>query len=183
MRALHRASSQNATTCAGRCPATPQYLTDVGDERSVTAGEDDSSGLREYERIVAERPDDAHALVDLANAYWLSGRGPEVVGALAARAIAADATHRGAWHLWAISESSPRERVARWHDVSSRFPDDDLARANLADNAAALAGAEQDAGALALAISTYEAMLTTATREEERTALTQAIATLKEWKL
>src|SRR5215208_3263379 len=29
-----------------------------------------------YERIVAERPTDARALVILASAYWLSGRGP-----------------------------------------------------------------------------------------------------------
>src|SRR5690348_14260458 len=36
-----------------------------------------------YERIVEDRPTDARALVILANAYWLSGRGPEAVGALA----------------------------------------------------------------------------------------------------
>src|SRR3712207_558516 len=40
-----------------------------------------------YERIVAERPNDARALVILANAYWLAGRGPEAVGELASRAI------------------------------------------------------------------------------------------------
>ena len=35
----------------------------------------------------------------------------DVVGELASRAIAADATNRGAWHLWALSESDPRQRV------------------------------------------------------------------------
>ena len=68
-----------------------------------------------YEVIVAQRPDDARALVILANAYWLAGRGPDVVGALASRAIAADATNRGAWHLWAITAEALRERVTRWH--------------------------------------------------------------------
>src|SRR5688500_7274231 len=43
-----------------------------------------------YEQIVERRPSDARALVVLANAYWLTGRGPEVVGELAARAKAAD---------------------------------------------------------------------------------------------
>ena len=33
-----------------------------------------------YERVVDEQPTNARALVILANAYWLSGRGPEVVG-------------------------------------------------------------------------------------------------------
>src|SRR5687768_4849342 len=55
-----------------------------------------------YETIVERRPDDARALVTLANAYWLSGRGGEVVGVLASRALAADPAHRGAWHLWAL---------------------------------------------------------------------------------
>jgi hypothetical protein len=85
-----------------------------------------------YERIVAERPTDARALVILANAYWLAGRGPEVVGDLASRAIAADPTNRGGWHLWALTESNPRRRTDRWLQVSRRFPGDDLAKANLA---------------------------------------------------
>ncbi len=46
-----------------------------------------------YEHIVAARPDDARALVILANAYWLAGRGPEQVAELASRAMAADPTH------------------------------------------------------------------------------------------
>src|SRR5918999_2286989 len=58
-----------------------------------------------YEHVVAARPADARAMVALANAYWLTGRGPEVVGELAARATAAEPTNRAAWHLWALAES------------------------------------------------------------------------------
>jgi hypothetical protein len=135
-----------------------------------------------YERIVAAEPDNARALVILANAYWLSGRGPDLVGELATRAIAADATNRGAWHLWALAEGNPRERTSRWKQVSARFSDDLLARANLADNAAALAGAEQDYEALDLAIDSYEELLDRSRIPEQRAALEKAIATLKGWK-
>ena len=135
-----------------------------------------------YERIVAAEPDNARALVILANAYWLSGRGPDVVGELATRAIAADGTNRGACHLWALAEGNPRERTSRWKQVSARFPDDLLARANLADNAAALAGAEQDYEALDLAIDSYEELLERSDIPEQRAALGKAIATLKGWK-
>ncbi|HJU88637.1 MAG TPA: hypothetical protein VJ672_04555 [Gemmatimonadaceae bacterium] len=134
-----------------------------------------------YERVVDARPHDARALVILANAYWLSGRGPEVVSDLASRAIAADPSNRGAWHLWALSEPSPRERTARWQQVTERFPTDDLAKANLADNAASLASAESDSDALALAIATYESLLNSAEREEQRIALGKAIETLRGW--
>jgi hypothetical protein len=134
-----------------------------------------------YERVVALRPNDARALIALANAYWLHGRGGDVVGDLASRAIAADPTQRAAWHLWALSESDPRARVARWQQVADRFSDDDLARALLADNAASLAGAESDDHALALAIRTYEELLSRATRPEQREALEKAIGTLKNW--
>ena len=136
-----------------------------------------------YERIVDRRPDDARALVVLASAYWMSGRGPELVGELASRAIAADPGHRGGWHLWALVESDPRKRVDRWGQVATRFPADELARANLADNAASLAGAEEDPEALALAIRTYESLLLTATHPEQRSALEQAIRTLRSWRL
>ena len=135
-----------------------------------------------YERIVAAEPENARALVILANAYWLSGRGPDVVGELGTRAIAADETNRGAWHLWALSEGNPRERTARWKQVSERFPEDLLARANLADNAAALAGAEQDYEALDLAIDSYEELLEKSDIPEQREALGKAIATLRTWK-
>lgn len=135
-----------------------------------------------YERIVQARPDDPRAMVILANAYWLTGRGPEVVGELASRAMAADPANRGAWHLWALTESNPRERTMRWKQVAERFPGDDLARVNLADNAASLAGAEEDADALALAIATYESLLATA-RPEQRAALEKALHTLRAWKL
>ena len=136
-----------------------------------------------YERILDLRPDDARAMVILANAYWLSGRGPDVVGELATRAIAADPDNRGAWHLWALSESDQRERTGRWMQVTSRFPTDDLARANLADNAASLAGAEQDREALGIAIASYEALLSTATHAAQREALGKALTTLRGWKL
>src|SRR5688500_16856368 len=43
-----------------------------------------------YEHVVGQRPHDARALVVLANAYWLSGRGPDIVGELAERAKSAD---------------------------------------------------------------------------------------------
>ncbi|HVT38004.1 MAG TPA: hypothetical protein VHE78_03100, partial [Gemmatimonadaceae bacterium] len=64
-----------------------------------------------YEVIVEREPNNAGALVALGNAYWLTGRGPEVVGGLASRALASDPSNRAAWHLWALSESSPRLRV------------------------------------------------------------------------
>lgn len=136
-----------------------------------------------YEAIVAAQPNNARALVILANAYWLAGRGPDVVGELASRAIAADASNRGAWHLWALSESDPRQRVARWQQVVSRFPSDDLARAALADNAVSLAGAEHDPEALDLAIETYERLLTTAQSPAQVEAISTALDTLRGWKL
>jgi hypothetical protein len=143
---------------------------------------DSSHAMADLESAAAERPDDAQALVALANAYWLAGSGPEVVSDLASRAMAADPANRAAWHLWALSEPDPRQRVARWQQVSARFPTDDLARANVADNAAALAGAEHDYDALDLAIATYEQLLSTAEQREQRDALDTAIRTLRAWK-
>jgi hypothetical protein len=149
---------------------------------SSASSEELTDPLPELERAVAERPEDARALVALANHYWLIGAGPEVVGDLASRAIAADPDNRAAWHLWALAESNPRERVARWQQVSKRFPSDDLAKANLADNAASLAGAEHDYQAVDLAIDTYEDLLTRAEHPDQRSALEKAIRTLKGWK-
>lgn len=143
---------------------------------------DSSHSIADLERAADERPDDAQALVALANAYWLAGSGPEAVSDLASRAMAADPANRAAWHLWALSEPDPRQRVARWQQVSARFPTDDLARANVADNAAALAGAEHDYDALDLAIATYEQLLVTAEQSEQREALDTAIRTLKAWR-
>jgi hypothetical protein len=134
-----------------------------------------------YERVVAERPEDARALVILANAYWLTGRGPEAVGELASRAIAADPGNRGAWHLWALSESSPHERMTRWLQVTTRFPEDELAKANLADNAASIASADRDREALQIALHTYRSLLRTATRPEQRAALEEAIGVMEKW--
>lgn len=136
-----------------------------------------------YERVVAVRPDDAQAMVVLANAYWLTGRGSDVVGELATRAIAADDRNRGAWHLWALAEPNPRARMERWRTVTEHFPADQLARAALADNATSLAGAEQDPEALDLAVRTYESLWAEASRAEERQALEETITKLKGWTL
>jgi hypothetical protein len=134
-----------------------------------------------YERVVEREPDNAAALVALANAYWLTGRGPDVVGAIASRAVAADPANRAGWHLWALTESSPRGRMNRWHQVTTRFPDDKLAHAALADNAASVASAENDSVALKLAVGTYEMLLATATSSQERAALGDALGTLRKW--
>jgi hypothetical protein len=136
-----------------------------------------------YEHVVAVSPTDARSMVILANAYWLTGRGPEVVGELASRAAAADPANRAAWHLWALAASNVRVRVARWQQVCERFPSDQLARAALADNAASLAGAEHDPLALDLAIATYEGLLGEATDPSQRSALGTAIKMLKGWRL
>jgi hypothetical protein len=154
----------------------------VTEPHSHQASEELVDPLPALERAVAERPDDSKALVALANHYWLIGAGPEVVGDLASRAIASDAENRAAWHLWALTESNPRERVARWQQVSRRFPLDELAKANLADNAASLAGAEHDYEAVDLAVETYEDLLTRAEHPDQRSALEKAIKTLKGWK-
>ena len=138
--------------------------------------------VAELERAVDATPNDSKALVALANAYWLTGRGPEAVGDLASRAIAADPENRAGWHLWALSESDPRRRLSRWQQVSERFPSDDLARANVADNAAAVAGAEHDYDALDLAIATYEELLASATQKEQRDALDSALRSLRGWR-
>ena len=136
-----------------------------------------------YEHVISQRPDDARALVILANAYWLTGRGHDVVGDLAERARKADPGNRGAWHLWALSESDNRERMGRWRQVTERFPDDKLARAALADNATSLAGAEQDPLALDLAIKTYESLWAEAPNPAQREALEKTLETLRGWKL
>jgi len=135
-----------------------------------------------YERVVEREPANAQALVALANAYWLTGRGPDVVGEIAGRALAADPNDRAAWHLWALTEPSPRGRMSRWHQVAMRFPDDKLAHAALADNAASVAGGENDPVALKLAIGTYEMLLATAGEPREREALAGVLTTLKNWR-
>jgi hypothetical protein len=132
-----------------------------------------------YEQIVASCPKNAQAMVVLANAYWLTGRGPEVVDALARRAKEADSRNRGAWHLWALAEPSLRGRVDRWLEVTRQFPRDQLARAALADNAASLAGAEDDPAALDLAIATYESLLNEATHQAQKDALLGTIKALR----
>lgn len=136
-----------------------------------------------YERVVDEQPTNARALVILANAYWLSGRGPEVVGELANRAIASDPMNRGAWHMWALTEGNQRDRTIRWLQVTHRFPDDQLARAALADNASGLAAAEHDKEALELAITSYEELWALSPTAQQRAALETAISTLRKYKL
>lgn len=136
-----------------------------------------------YEHVTSQRPSDAKALVALANAYWLTGRGPDVVGELAERARQSDPGNRAAWHLWALSEGDIRKRVVRWTTVCERFPEDQLARAALADNAAGLAGAEHDPLALDLAVKTYEGLWAQAATPTQRRALEQTLETLKGWKL
>lgn len=136
-----------------------------------------------YEHVVAERPGDARALVALANAYWLTGRGPDVVGELADRAKAADPDNRAGWHLWALAQSDVRQRMERWRAVTERFPSDQLARAALADNATSVASAEQDPLALDLAITTYEGLLREAPTPTQQRALESTLETLRGWKL
>jgi hypothetical protein len=136
-----------------------------------------------FESITQRRPDDAQSLVVLANAYWLTGRGPATVGRLADRARELDADNRGAWHLHALSESDPRARMERWRLVTEKFPSDQLARAALADNAASVAGAEHDPVALKVAIATYESLLKDASDSTQKTALRETIDALKKWKM
>jgi hypothetical protein len=136
-----------------------------------------------YERVVAEAPTDAQAMVVLANAYWLTGRGPEAVFRLVNRAKEIDASNRGAWHLWAICESSIRKRVDRWLEVAKRFPGDQLARAALADNATSLANDESDPVALSLAIATYEGLLAESTTVSQRMAIEQSLKALRGWSI
>ena len=117
----------------------------------------------------------------LANAYWLSGRGPELVRELANRAISADPSNRGAWHLWALTESNQRDRIVRWLQVTQRFPTDPVAKAALADNAASLAAAEHDKEALAMAIGAYEDLWALSPTAEQRAALETALNTLRNY--
>jgi hypothetical protein len=135
-----------------------------------------------YEVVVEAQPGNARALVVLANAYWLLGAGPEVVEGLASRAIAADPGNRGAWHLWALAESEPRRRTLRWQQVCERFPSDDLALACVADNAASVAGAEQDYEMLDLSISAYEALLERSTEPAQRESVETALRALRGWR-
>jgi hypothetical protein len=135
-----------------------------------------------YESIVERAPSDAQAMVILANAYWLTGRGPDLVGDLAQGALEIDPGNRGAWHLWALAESNVRGRVDRWRQVVARFPADQLARAALADNATSLASGEHDLVALELAIATYEGLLTEADHPAHRQALETTLRTLRGWK-
>lgn len=132
-----------------------------------------------YDRIVAAEDDDAQAMVVLANAYWLTGRGPDAVDKLATRAKTIDPSNRGAWHLWALAEPVVRKRVDRWLEVTKKFPQDQLARAALADNAVSLATDEDDPVALKLAIHVYESLLAESTQTAQRLALEETLKKLR----
>ena len=84
--------------------------------------------------------------------------------------------------MWALSESDPRARVSRWQQVRARFPTDDLALVNVADNAAAVAGAEQDYGMLDIAVAAYESLLERAELPAQRDALDTALRALRGWR-
>jgi hypothetical protein len=73
--------------------------------------------------------------------------------------------------------------VQRWQQVVARFPEDQLAAANLADNAASLAGAEQDPVALGLAIESYQRLLARTDVPAQRSAIETALRTLRGWRL
>jgi hypothetical protein len=172
---------------AGNVPRLLDELAALADQAptdELFAAADAHSAMPEVlgplmEVVVTREPGHVRALVRLANAYWLTGRGPDVVGELASRAISADPSHRGAWHLWALTETDPRARMTRWLQVTERFPDDDLARANLADNAASVGSSEDDPVALKLAIDTFSHLRKTAPHPAQRAALDQAIEALR----
>ncbi|MBI2407013.1 MAG: hypothetical protein HYV19_01745 [Gemmatimonadetes bacterium] len=159
-------------------------LADGAPTDELFAAADAHAGIPEVlgplmEVVVDREPTNARALVRLANAYWLTGRGPEVVGELASRAIASDPAHAGAWHLWALTESDPRARMTRWLQVTERFPADDLARANLADSAASVGSAEDDPVAIKLALDTFLQLRARAPHPAQRDALDRAIDALR----
>jgi hypothetical protein len=156
-------STYNETSDYGALLERLLALAEVTEPEALAAAAEPYLALPEvagplYERIVAARPQDARALV-------------------------ADPANRGAWHLWAITEGVPRERMMRWKQVVERFPDDDLARASLADNATSLASGERDREALQLAIRSYEILRRKATDPEQRSAVERALATVRSWTL
>jgi hypothetical protein len=159
--------------------STPELLTDI----SRPYRDIPEVVIPLFESITERSPNDAQSLVVLANAYWLTGRGAETVGRLAQKARELDAENRGAWHLYALSESDPRARMERWREITAKFPSDLLAKAALADNAASVAGAEHDPLALDLAVATYESLLKESDNAEQKKALRETIATLKKWKI
>jgi len=77
----------------------------------------------------------------------------------------------------------PRERMQRWRQIVERFPEDDLARASLADNATSLASVERDREALQIAIRSYDVLRRKTTNEEQLAALERALKTLRSWTL
>lgn len=134
------------------------------------------------EDVIDAQPNNSRAMVRLANCYWMLGAGPQPVADLASRALAIDPGDRAAWHLWALAEESPRQRVQRWQQVAERFPEDNLALANVADNAASVAGAEHDYEMVDVAIAAYETLKMRARRPQEHEAVSRALDTLRAWR-
>jgi hypothetical protein len=69
--------------------------------------------------------------------------------------------------------------MQRWLQVTQRFADDELARANLADNAASVGTTEDDPVALKLALDTFAGLRSTASHPRQVEALDQAITALR----
>jgi hypothetical protein len=135
-----------------------------------------------YERIVELSPTEAQPMVVLANAYWLSGRGAEVVGQLAERAKSVD-DGTAAPGTCGRSPSPTRAANGAMACGDAALPGRPARAAALADNAASVAGAEHDPLALDLAVQTFESLWAEASRDEERRALEETIAKLKGWTL
>ena len=73
--------------------------------------------------------------------------------------------------------------MTRWLQVTTRFPEDELAKANLADNAASIASTDRDREALQIALHTYRSLLRSATHPDQRLALEEAIGVMERWSL
>src|SRR6478672_1171694 len=72
-----------------------------------------------YERVVAVRTQDAQAMVVLANAYWLTGRGADVVDQLARAALADNAASvAGAEHDPLALDLAVRTYEGLWAEAS-----------------------------------------------------------------
>ena len=136
-----------------------------------------------YERIVADSPNDAQAMVVLANSYWLTGRGPDAVEQLASRAKAIDrAESRRLAPLGAgrsrICESASivgsKSRSA-FRATNSRAP-------RSPTTPRVWRTTKQDPVALKLAIATYEGLLAETKQTAQRLALEETLKKLRNWR-
>jgi len=140
------------------------------------------SGHPSYERIVADRQADAQAMVVLANAYWLTGRGPGPVEALAVRAKEIDPMNRGAC-ICGRSPNPTCENASSGGSPSPRVPSDQLARAALADNATSLRMTSKIRLRSSSRSPRMRVLLAEAPGTAQRLALEQSLKTLRGWKL